>query len=174
MPMLWVSSTALILALLLAGCSDSEPPPSRAAQAAPKGTLAPHADTGSALAPGGEQEEGYRYDPTGKPDPFRSYIRVYLSRQQRSGSLSTPLERFDLSQLRVTAVIWGTERPRALITDPSGKGYIISEGTPIGKNSGRVVQIGDNKVLVKETYVDFGGQASTKEIEMRLHQSRGG
>ncbi len=174
MPTPWVSSTALILALLLAGCSDSEPPPSRTTRTPPKGTAAPQANTASALAPGGEQEEGYRYDPTGKPDPFRSYVRVYLSRSKKSNSPSTPLERFDLSQLTVKAVIWGNERPRALITDPSGKGYIISEGTPIGKNSGRVIEIEDNKVVVKETYVDFAGQASTKEIEMRLHQSRGG
>jgi type IV pilus assembly protein PilP len=117
-------------------------------------------------------EDTYRYDPTGKPDPFRSFVKVFLTRQQESPA--TPLERFDLSQLRLTAVIWGTDKPRALINDPSGKGYIIGVGSPIGKNNGRVVGINDNLVLVKETYVDFRGQASTKDIEMRLHPSQGG
>jgi type IV pilus assembly protein PilP len=119
------------------------------------------------------EAEQYRYDPAGKADPFRSFVKVFLS-QQDEDSPSTPLERFDLSQLKVTAVIWGSENARALITDPSGKGYIISEGTAIGKNSGRVVRIDDGLVVVKETYVDFRGQASTKDIEMRLHPSQGG
>jgi type IV pilus assembly protein PilP len=115
-------------------------------------------------------EEDFHYDPTGKPDPFRSFIQV----AQLDDSVSTPLERFDLSQLAVEAIVWGTERPRALIKDPAGKGYIVSQGTPIGKNKGRVVSIEDNVVRVKETYVDFRDQATTKEVEMRLHATEGG
>ncbi len=113
----------------------------------------------------------FHYDPTGKPDPFRSFIQLAA---QVDDSISTPLERFDLSQLAVEAIVWGTERPRALIKDPAGKGYIVSQGTPIGKNKGRVVAIEDNVVRVKETYVDFRDQATTKEVEMRLHATEGG
>jgi type IV pilus assembly protein PilP len=126
-----------------------------------------------AQAAGPSEDEDYHYDPKGKPDPFRSFVKIFLTRQETE-SPSTPLERFDLSQLKVTAVIWGDERARALIVDPSGKGYIISTGTAIGKNSGRVVRINDSVVVVKETYVDFRGQASTKDVEMRLHPSQGG
>jgi type IV pilus assembly protein PilP len=128
----------------------------------------------AAVQPQQTEDDNYRYDPTGKPDPFRSYVKVFLSRQKDRDAPSTPLERFDLSQLSVTAVVWGNESARALINDPSGKGYIISVGTPIGKNNGRVTRIDDNLVLVKETYVDFRGQATTKDIEMRLHPSQGG
>jgi type IV pilus assembly protein PilP len=113
----------------------------------------------------------YRYDPTGKPDPFRSFVRL---QEELDEGVTTPLERFDLSQLQVTAIIWSSERPRALIRDPAGKGYIVSAGTPIGKNKGRVVSIEDNLVLVKETYVDFRDRATTKEVEMRLYESQGG
>ncbi len=84
------------------------------------------------------------------------------------------MERFDLTQQMVTAILWGTDRPRALIRDPAGKGYIISAGAPIGKNKGRVVSIEDNLVRVKETYVDFRDRATTKEVEMRLYESQGG
>ena len=87
---------------------------------------------------------------------------------------TTPLERFDLSQLEVTAIIWSTDRPRALVRDPAGKGYIVSAGMPIGKNKGRIVSIEDNIVLVKETYVDFRDRATTKEVEMRLYENQGG
>ncbi len=118
-----------------------------------------------------EPEEEYRYDPVGKPDPFRSFVKLLDELEE---GLTTPLERFDLSQLEVTAIIWGSERPRALVRDPAGKGYVVSAGTSIGKNKGRVVSIQDNMVLVKETYVDFRDRATTKEVEMRLYENQGG
>ena len=56
--------------------------------------------------------------------------------------------------------------------DPAGKPdpfrYIVSVGTPVGKNDGRITEIGDGRVLVKETYVDYEGQATTKDVELRL------
>lgn len=115
----------------------------------------------------------YSYDATDKRDPFRSFVidaQMALSDHERG-----PLEQFDLSQLSVVAVVWDTGRPRALVTDPSGRGYVVQEGTPIGKNSGQVIRISDNTLLVKETYVDYLGAATTKEIQMRIRsKSQGG
>ena len=58
-------------------------------------------------------EQEYRYDPTGKPDPFKSFLKQMLVVMDTE-SLS-PLERFDLSQLTVTGIIWATTDPRALV-----------------------------------------------------------
>jgi len=115
---------------------------------------------------------GYTYDPTGKRDPFRSFI---IDQQQaRAKQERGPLEQFDLNQLFVVAVVWGTERPRALVQDPSGRDYVVQEGTPIGKNDGTVLRIQDNSVLVRETYVDYLGAQTTKEIEMRVRNATQG
>ena len=46
---------------------------------------------------------------------------------------------------------------------------MIGLGSSLGKNDGRVVGIADNVVTIKETYVDFRGRATTKDIEMRLN-----
>jgi type IV pilus assembly protein PilP len=120
----------------------------------------------------GVHEQGYLYDPVGKRDPFRSFI---LDRLKELDSASKgPLEQFDLSQLSVNGIVWQTSRQRALILDPSGQGYIIEEGDAIGKNDGRVIAIDDNVVVVREAYVDFHGEKTTKEIEMRVRQSQGG
>jgi len=116
--------------------------------------------------------KGYTYDPTGKRDPFRSFI--IEQQQARAKQERGPLEQFDLSQLLVVAVVWGTERPRALVQDPSGRDYVVEQGTPIGKNDGTVLRIQDNSVLVRETYVDYLGAQTTKEIEMRVRNATQG
>lgn len=113
----------------------------------------------------------YAYDPIGKRDPFRSFI---LDRAKESDDMKGPLEQFDLSQLTVSGVVWETNRPRALILDPSGQNYIVREGDAIGKNEGRVITIDDSMVRVREAYVDFHGERTTKEIDMRVRQSQGG
>jgi type IV pilus assembly protein PilP len=114
----------------------------------------------------------YVYDPIGKRDPFRSFILDRLKEIETAAK--GPLEQFDLSQLSVTGIVWDAARQRALIMDPSGRGYIIGEGDAIGKNDGRVISISDNVVIVREAYVDFHGDRTTKEIEMRVRQSQGG
>jgi type IV pilus assembly protein PilP len=153
----------LVGTALLVACGGDEPAPAkRAKNPIKKPEIVAEAKP--------EPEVAYRYDPQGKPDPFRSFIR----REPELDAHESPLERFDLSQLSVSAIMWGTDRPHALITDPAGKGYIVSEGAAIGKNKGRVVKIDDNLIRVKETYVDFQDRATTKEVEMRLYESQGG
>jgi type IV pilus assembly protein PilP len=115
---------------------------------------------------------GYEYDATDKRDPFRSFVEEQKDRLAKTER--GPLEQFDLSQLTVVAVVWGTERPRALVEDPSGRGYVVQVGTPIGKNDGLVTGIGDESVKVRETYVDYLGAQTTKEIEMRTRSTTQG
>ena len=115
--------------------------------------------------------EKYAYDSTGKRDPFRS-IR-FVDEEVPTAQFG-PLGDFELAQLSVVAVVWDTRRPRALITDPGGRAFIVHEGSQIGKNAGRVIHIGDNLLLVKETYVDYEGNQSTKDVEMRIRRSQGG
>ncbi len=162
-----VQAIATVGILFLIGCGGGTPPPSRPRpqmHAPPPVVMNPEVDALSALP--------VRYDPTDKRDPFQSYIK--LSQMLDTEEVTAPLERFELNQLLVTAIIWGNEIPRALVQDPTGKEYIVDEGTPIGKNKGKITEIGDNLVLVKETYIDFRDRATTKEVEMRLYTTHGG
>lgn len=115
--------------------------------------------------------DGFRYVATGKRDPFRSFVLEHARDRVHDRG---PLEQFDLTQLSCVAVVWNTERPRALILDPSGRGYVVSEGTMVGKNDGKVTSIGDNTVVIRETYVDYLGERTEKDIQMHVRQSQGG
>ena len=119
----------------------------------------------------GDVNEKYAYDPTDMRDPFRSF--QYMNEEEPSGDFG-PLADYELQQLSVVAVVWATGRPRALVADPGGRSFIVHEGSQIGKNKGRIIHIGDNLVLVKETYVNFAGEQTTKDVELRIRRSQGG
>ena len=118
-------------------------------------------------------ERGYSYDATGKRDPFRDFKWDRPDRMH-AREIDGPLQQFDLGQLSLVAVVWKTGNARALVQDPSGENYIVAEGSRIGKNSGHVIAIHDSAMVVKETYMDFLGQETTKDIEMRLRRNEGG
>jgi type IV pilus assembly protein PilP len=126
--------------------------------------VAAHTDYGAGSA-------NYRYDPTGKRDPFRSFVRDKLS---EDALVESPLEQFELGQLTISGVVWQADRRRALVLDPAGQAYVVKTGDRIGKNDGVVTEIGDSSLVVLESYVDFHGDKTEKEIEMRIRQSTGG
>jgi Tfp pilus assembly protein PilP len=133
------------------------------------------ARTPAAPAPGdlGSIDKSFVYDSTGKRDPFRSFL-LDRSESLAERQVRGPLEQFDLAQLSLEAVVWQTGNARALIADPAGETYIVAEGARIGKNEGRVIAIEDNLVVVKETYIDYLGRETTKDIEMRMRRNEGG
>jgi type IV pilus assembly protein PilP len=115
---------------------------------------------------------GFVYDPTGRRDPFRSFILDRL--REDDAAVKGPLEEYDLSQLEVAGMVWRGDKRRALVIDPSGQGYVVEEGDRMGKNKGVVLEISDSLMRVREEYVDAYGELTTKEIDMRIRQSQGG
>jgi len=115
---------------------------------------------------------GFVYDPVGRRDPFRSFILDRL--RDEDAETKGPLEEYDLSQLELAGMVWRGEKRRALVIDPSGQGYVVEEGDRIGKNDGRVLEIGDSMMRVREEYMDAYGEKTLKEIDMRIRQSQGG
>ncbi len=185
--------TLAVAALATTGCQDSATGPTtdefqaaRAAQAEraaqnkakakakAKPKAAPAATAAKPTTGGfGAVDATFAYDGRGLRDPFRNFKWERPDRVVDT-SLLGPLEQYDLSQLSLVAVVWKTGNARALIQDPSGESYIIAEGARLGKNAGTVLNIEDNSVRVKETYVDFLGRETTKDIELRMPGNEGG
>jgi type IV pilus assembly protein PilP len=146
-----------------------------APKAAPKAGAKPGSQAKPPIGGGTSYAEGgrdYFYDPTERRDPFRSFQFDDEGKQDKK--TLGPLADFELGQLELSAVIWEASNPRALILDPGGRSYIVREGSQIGKNNGEVIHIGDNLVLVKETYENFAGERTTKDVELRIRLSQGG
>jgi type IV pilus assembly protein PilP len=105
------------------------------------------------------------YDPTGRRDPFRP---PRVNQTNLLGEARTPLQRYDLGQLRLVAVIYDAQPPRAVVEDDAGLGYIVRVGTPIGANGGAVKAIEHGKVRVEEESIDFYGDRQTSVVVMEL------
>jgi type IV pilus assembly protein PilP len=84
---------------------------------------------------------------------------------------STPLQKYDLNQLKLVAIIVGTGEGSAMVQDSEGKGYIIKKGVYVGTNFGKVKTVLKDRVIIEERYKDYTGQVKEKEIILRLHPS---
>ena len=109
-------------------------------------------------------QNNFVYDPTGKRDPFKQYDVA----PKMEDEAKTPLERYDLGQLKLTAVLEGFDQPKAIIETSEGKGFTVGVGTKIGRNNGEIAEIQKDRVLILETEVDFTGVKKTKTTELRL------
>ncbi len=145
------SLTVRVVALLLSGA------PLPAAVGATEPATAGPAD---ALA-------AWRYDPAGKRDPFRPVWLATREAESRALPLS-PLQGYELSQLKLTGVVLDLDPPRALVEDASGLGFILVPGTPIGTSEGRVTRIGPRQVVVEEWRTDVIGQRHRVEVVLEL------
>ncbi|RLA98058.1 MAG: hypothetical protein DRG32_02295 [Deltaproteobacteria bacterium] len=115
-----------------------------------------------------EREPLYVYDPTGKRDPFTPFLAVQEPVMPEGVKVS-PLQKYDLSQLKLVAIVVGGGEERAMVEDSEGKGYIIKKGTYIGKNFGKVKAITKDGVVIEERYRDYLGRVKTKEIVLKVH-----
>ncbi len=154
---------AVLVGGLATGCGNDTPSGTDPGAQAPT----PAADDVSAAQADGEEdhEAEYVYNPIGKRDPFRTFIATADEEEIRS---PTPLQRYELEQYELTGIVWGVDRPRALVEDPEGMGHVIELGTYVGKKWGKVTQITSNQLVVTEEYLTPDGALVVNPIEIKL------
>jgi type IV pilus assembly protein PilP len=153
------------LFLTLTGCEDeaSAPAPAPAKEVKPAQKVAA---TVAPEEPAPKMPE-YVYSPAGQRDPFEELLQVKKSVAGDSVPL-TPLQKFDLGQFRILGIIIGKGEPRAMVTAPGGKSFILKKGIKIGKNDGTVTKITPDGIHVEEKYYDFSGAVRTNPQVIKL------
>ena len=122
----------------------------------------------------------YRYDPKGKTDPFKPFVRLELptpskkgpEKRKLSGNL-TPLQRVALDKVRVTGIAGSSSKRVAMVEDGGGKGYIVYLGTLIGPDGGRVIQILPDRIVVEERHQESKGKEKSHRVALKLHKEEG-
>lgn len=90
--------------------------------------------------------------PENAVDPFKPMIQKEEEEKYVVKEGATPLERYELSQMKLSAILKGN-KTYALVVVPDGKGYVIEVGEPIGHGQ-EVKEISD-KLYTEDGFLDF-------------------
>ncbi len=89
-----------------------------------------------------------------------------LKRKKRTPR--SPLERLNLDRLKLVGIVRSPDGNKAIVEDRSGKGHILTAGSYIGTNGGRVMRIENDRVVIAEKFEDEFGRIKTKQTILRL------
>lgn len=121
------------------------------------------------------------YNPVGKVDPFAPLYKEEKEKEAKKVVVKpkgperprTPLEKLDLAQLKLTAIVSALNAKRALVEEVSGKGYVVELGTRIGLERGKVVEIGKDRIIIEHQDEDDFGKIASKKRELKLQKPPG-
>lgn len=135
------------------------------------------ADISAVGQPGDVDADGkpkFFYQLDGRPDPFVPFItpqaaaaKVDMNEIVDVDGPLTGMQLFEPGQLTLVALMVTGTDDTAMVEDFTGKGYILSEGTKIGKR-GVVKDIVPNKVIIEETAFTRAGKKIINELVMIL------
>lgn len=142
--------------------------------AAETGAVNAGAAVASGLEDAGKKQDAYT--PTDPLDPFMPLVQQEQSQEgavddaEKPKRLLTPLEKMELSQIKLVAVVVMQDRTIAMVEEASGKGYEVRVGTYMGRNSGQVSEIRPSSIVVKEYVKDYRGKRKQRFQEIKLQK----
>ena len=103
-----------------------------------------------------EAADQFTYSPRGRRDPFKPLITkepivAEIVKKQRPQRVKGPMEKFELDQYRLIAIMVVSDQPRAMVKAPDGKSYTVEVGEYIGMNNGIVTDIQTKDVVIDES-----------------------
>ncbi len=109
------------------------------------------------------------YSRVGRSDPFMPFVSEQVVATDFMGAeeVLTGMRKFEPGQLALVAIVFAEDGPMAMVQDSVGKGYVIRNGTLIGR-TGVVDEIAGNLVVVKQRYKSTAGDDRYKIVEMFL------
>ena len=167
---LWGIGIALLLSLLLSvqvGSIHSQEQPD--ARRARPNTPAPPVPKSQ------EPADDYRYSTQDRRDPLEPLLKeappdVLRPKPRQPERPLGPLERFDLSALKLVGIVWGELGRKALIKAPDGKSYFATLETYMGKYSGKVIAIENDRLVIEEQYLNSEDKLVPKTLTLLLRR----
>lgn len=147
-------------------CKKSPPPPSaQAPVAAGKAPAKPAPAKSEAVA---EPAKVFAYAPEGFRDPFVSLLQAKAVKSEIPEEKLTPLQRVSVADMRLEGVILMGRKSVAHVVTPDGKAHIVTVGTPMGRNRGKVVRIESDSLVVEEVFTDYQDKQFKQDAVLRL------
>lgn len=103
--------------------------------------------------PAHESVDDFSYSPMGRRDPFKPLVdkkeKIVKKGATRPDKIKGPLEKFELTQFRLMAIMIVKGAPKAMVKAPDGKSYTLKINDYIGMNGGQVTNI-QTKMIVTD------------------------
>ncbi|MEJ2033583.1 MAG: hypothetical protein P8Y63_11210 [Deltaproteobacteria bacterium] len=131
--------------------------------------MSPGEDTKDPLLSWIEGDKGFVYQREGRSDPFVPFIPEKLIEAPVDEKELTGMRRFEPGQLTLVSIVFTESKPLAMVQDSTGKGYIITKGSKIGR-SGVVSEIIPNEVVIEQKMLTTTGEKRTRTVEMVLRK----
>ncbi len=167
----WRPAVVGALALALAGCSGGgtpspTPPVKPPAAAAAKPGTPGGAPAGAAPAPKAE-EAPYVYEAKGRRDPFRPLIAPRVV--EAKARPKTGLAALEVSELKLSGIVWDRRGFLALVEAPNGAGYVLRVNDIVGE-SARVSNITPETVTFEVKAATVREPGATRLVQLRLRK----
>lgn len=94
--------------------------------------------------------EPFIYDPKGRRDPFGPYVEVQVSQEDGFQGPLLPLQRFDVSELKLIGIMWNVKDPKAMFVDPNSQIHVVGKDERVGRNNGYIAVIREGEVVIVE------------------------
>ncbi len=141
---------------------------------------------GGAVTPLPEIEpyEAYAYQSGANDarDPFRPYYLTVIPEGDESFGLTEEqkeevshrnkeeLEQFELDSLRMVGTLQSDADQWAIIVAPEGEIYRVTVGNYVGRNTGKVLNVSEDKIEVRELVKDGQGRWSERQAAIALEE----
>ena len=162
------------LGMVAFGCTKTEapppPPPPPAVNVQPKAVVQKPVSSARTVV----TMQAGKLDFSTKKDPFKPFISVKaatpveMAKQKQSLKPQLPIHSFDVSQFRLIGTVADPKGNKAMVVDPSGKGYVLKTGMTIGKNEGKITRIETSGVDVVEQFRDDNNKIRKETIRIPL------
>jgi len=167
----WLTWLCLALFFLSFGCESKVTTKSTAPRLQPPAPVQPVALPPEKTPKPAAVVTPFSYNPGGRRDPFRSIITIEKIKGIR-GLL--PLQRVEINELKLIAIVWGGFGYHAMVQTSDGKGYTLNVGTAVGPNDGSVKKITEQNVMIEENYTDIFGERKLRQVVLELHPQKEG
>jgi Tfp pilus assembly protein PilP len=146
---------AIAVACVTVGLSPAGP---HVLAAQPEGAVA-------APAVSAQTSGAYEYGGLDRRDPYAPLVSKRDGGREKGVS---PLETYEVAEMKVIAILWAKNKYYAVFSLPDGKSYTVTDGTKVGTHSGVITKIVKDNVVIKERVRDGRGVMSPRDIVLRL------
>jgi type IV pilus assembly protein PilP len=159
-----------ILASLLAACGEPAKTPAPAASTPVQKQVIATGPTKTGAQAGEEAVAVYTYTAIGRRDPFAPIV---VPESKKGAALDRPpLERYNITEFKLSGIVWGGFGYNAILEGPDGKGYFVHAGTVVGPNRGVVKKITPTTLVIEEKFKTYTGDTERRETVVELRKTQ--